>query len=349
MKKWISLLSILGTMSVLFTGITFAVSPKFREICREYVEKTGSGSVINGIDGWLFLKDDLQHLGAGKFWGDTVATASVAKDKSTADPLPAIEEYSKLLADRGITLYLMPVPPKAMIYPDKLAQTIDPKAASQEVALYQEFYGQLAARGVKVIDLLPTLIKNRDKATLYCRTDTHYSGAGLDLFANAAADAIKKEGWYAAMEKKDYTISKRVVTIHGDLSQMAGGTGPEEEVELTVVTGKVDGKQVESDMKSPVILLGDSHTLVFQAGGDLYAKGAGLFDNLSADLGFAVDLLGVRGSGVTPARIKLFQRSKQNVGFLEGKKALIWCFAAREFTETSDWKRIPVAPELPKK
>lgn len=341
MKKRVSLLVLLA---VALATWSFAAKPGFRDICRKYVENIGAGSIINGVDGWLFFKDDLQHLGAGKFWGDAAASASGAKDKSTADPLPAIEEYNKLLAERGITLYLMPVPPKALIYPDKLAVTIDRTAATEELALYHEFYKQLAARGVKVIDLLPKLLENRDKAGLYCRTDTHYSGAGLALFAKAAAEAIKKEEWYAATEKKNYTRSKRVVTIHGDLNQMAGGTGPEEEVELAVVTGKDDGKQIESDMKSPVILLGDSHTLVFQAGGDLYAKGAGLFDHLSAELGFAVDLLGVRGSGVTPARIKLFQRAKQDAGYLAGKKALIWCFAAREFTGTDGWKRIPVAP-----
>jgi hypothetical protein len=344
MKKCLSLLSLLGLLSLVFTTLNVAASPGFGEICRKSVEKIGAGSVINGVDGWLFFKDDLQHLGAGKFWGDAAASVSGAKDKSTADPLPAIEEYSKLLADRGITLYLMPVPPKALIYPDKLDATIDRTAAAKELALYREFYGRLAARGVKVIDLLPKLLENRDKAGLYCRTDTHYSGAGLALFANAAAEAIKKEAWYPALEKKTYTTSKLMVTIRGDLNQMAGGTGPEEELELAVVTGKDDGKQVESDLKSPVILLGDSHTLVFQAGGDLYAKGAGLFDHLSAELGFAVDLLGVRGSGVTPARIKLFQRAKQDAGYFAGKKALIWCFAAREFTGTGGWKKIPVAP-----
>ena len=341
MKKRVSLLVLLA---VALATWSFAAKPGFRDICREYVEKIGAGSVINGVDGWLFFKDDLQHLGTGKFWGDAAAMVSGAKHKNIADPLPALEEYNKLLAERGITLYLMPVPPKALIYPDKLAVTIDRTASSEELALYHEFYQQLAARGVKVIDLLPKLLENRDKAGLYCRTDTHYSGAGLALFAKAAAEAIKKEEWYAATEKKNYTKSKRVVTIHGDLNQMAGGTGPEEEVELAVVTGKDDGKQLESDMKSPVILLGDSHTLVFQAGGDLYAKGAGLFDHLSAELGFAVDLLGVRGSGVTPARIKLFQRAKQDAGYLAGKKALVWCFAAREFTGTDGWKKIPVAP-----
>lgn len=320
-----------------------AAKPSFREVARDQVEKIGAGNVVSGADGWLFFKEDLQHLSAGQFWGEKAAAASEAKDRSSADPLPAIEEYSRLLAARGITLYLMPVPPKAMIYPEKLSAGLD-RSAAEEVKLYREFYGLLEKSGVKVIDLLPELLENRDKALLYCRTDTHYSGAGLALFAKAAAAAMKKEGWYAALDKQEYVRSKLTVTIHGDLTQMAGGTGPEEELELSVVTGKKDGKQVESDVKSPVILLGDSHTLVFQAGGDLYAKGAGLFDHLSAELGFPVDLLGVRGSGVTPARIKLFQRAKQDAGYLAGKKAVVWCFAAREFSGAGGWKKIPVAP-----
>ncbi len=339
LKKILSLTCV----AVAFAAAVFAASPGFREICRGYAEKAGAGSVINGIDGWLFFKDELLHLAAGKFWGDAAATASIAKDKTTADPLPAIEEYSKLLAARGISLYLLPVPPKALIYPDKLASGIDRTATAEELALYREFYGQLAARGVKIIDLLPKLLENRDKAALYCRTDTHFSGAGLKLFAEAAAVELKKEAWYAAVTKSGFSASKLMVTMSGDLQQMAGGTGPKEEMELAVVSGKTDGKPLESDVKSPVILLGDSHTLVFQAGGDLHAKGAGLFDHLSADLGFVVDLLGVRGSGVTPARIKLFQRAKQDPTYLQGKKALIWCFTAREFT-AGGWKKIPVAP-----
>lgn len=341
MKKRFNIL-ILLVLAV--ASIAAAATPTFREISRDYAEKNGAGGVVTGADGWMFLREELEHLGAGKFWGEEAATASSAKDKNAADPLPAIEEYSKLLAKRGITLYLMPVPPKAMIYPHKLAVTIEPNAAAKELALYREFYGELAARGVKVIDLLPKLLENRDKTSLYCRTDSHFSGAGLALFAGAAAEAIKKEAWYSAVEKMPFTKATRTVTIHGDLSQMAGGTGPEEAVELSVVSSKDDGKQIEGVMNSPVVLLGDSHALVFQAGGDLHAKGAGLFDHLSAELGFAVDLLGVRGSGVTPARIKFFQRAKQDADYLSGKKVLIWCFAAREFTGSGGWKKIPVAP-----
>ncbi|OGR17973.1 MAG: hypothetical protein A2X81_15150 [Desulfobacterales bacterium GWB2_56_26] len=337
----------LALLVLLVAGAAVAAAPNLRETSRELAAKS-PGSVVEGVDGWLFFKEELEHLAVGQFWGETAATASRVKDKANADPLPAIVEYSKLLAEKGITLYLMPVPPKALIYPDKLSATLDPKSAAEELTLYREFYAKLTAGGVKIIDLLPDLTANRDKAQLYCRTDTHYSGAGLALFAKAAAEAIKKEAaWYGEVVKKEYTRNPQKVTIRGDLTQMAGeagGTGPTEELDLSVVTGKDDNKPVEPDMQSPVILLGDSHALVFHAGGDLHAKGAGLFDHLSAELGFPVDLLGVRGSGVTPARIKLFQRVKQDGGYLSGKKALIWCFAAREFTGTGGWRRIPVAP-----
>jgi alginate O-acetyltransferase complex protein AlgJ len=341
MKRIINCFAVLA---LFVAAAVLAATPGLRETSRDLAEKSGAGGVVTGVDGWLFLTEELQHLAAGKFWGESAATASRTRDRNNADPLPAIEEYNTLLADRGITLYLMPVPPKALIYPDKLASNLDTSAAAEDLALYREFYEKVAASGVRVIDLLPALLENRDKAALYCRTDTHYSGEGLALFATAAAEQLKKEAWYADMAKKQYALSKRKVTIRGDLTQMAGITGSEEELELVLVSGKDDGRQVESDAKSPVILLGDSHTLVFQAGGDLHAKGAGLFDRLSAELGFPVDLLGVRGSGVTPARIKLFQRAKQDGSYLNGKKALIWCFAAREFTGSGGWKTIPVAP-----
>ncbi len=42
--------------------------------------------------------------------------------------------------------------------------------------------------------------------------------------------------------------------------------------------------------ESPVLLLGDSHALVFHAGEDLHGSGAGLADHLALSLGFPVAL-----------------------------------------------------------
>ena len=108
---------------------------------------------------------------------------------------------------------------------------------------------------------------------------------------------------------------------------------------MWVVTS-VDNTALE-DKTSPVILLGDSHTLVFHSGQELHGTGAGLADQLAAELGIAVDVIGVRGSGATPARVNLLRRAKAEPAYLAGKKAVIWCFAAREFTESTGWSLVP--------
>jgi alginate O-acetyltransferase complex protein AlgJ len=90
------------------------------------------------------------------------------------------------------------------------------------------------------------------------------------------------------------------------------------------------------------LLLGDSHCLVFHAGGDMLATGAGLADQLAFELGMPVDLIGVRGSGATPARMNLMRKIKSDEKYLAGKKLIVWCFAAREFTESQGWRKVPV-------
>jgi len=111
MKK---LIEVCGLLLLLVSLATSGLAASLAEKSRELVEKSAGGAVA-GVEGWLFLKEELQHLAAGKFWGEAASGASLAKDKSIADPLKAIVAYNKLLAERGITLYLMPVPPKAMI------------------------------------------------------------------------------------------------------------------------------------------------------------------------------------------------------------------------------------------
>ncbi|MCK4788070.1 MAG: hypothetical protein KAV87_30230 [Desulfobacteraceae bacterium] len=101
-------------------------------------------------------------------------------------------------------------------------------------------------------------------------------------------------------------------------------------------------RPVNPDSESPVILMADSHGLIFHIGGDMLVKGAGLADQLALELGFPVDLIAVRGSGATPARVNLYRRARKK-GYLAKKKVVIWCIAAREFTESVDgWAKVPV-------
>jgi alginate O-acetyltransferase complex protein AlgJ len=58
-----------------------------------------------------------------------------------------------------------------------------------------------------------------------------------------------------------------------------------------------------------------------------------------------VDLIGTKGSGATPVRITLYRRAAADKAYLAGKRLVIWCLSAREFTEAfQGWMKVPVAP-----
>jgi alginate O-acetyltransferase complex protein AlgJ len=298
--------------------------------------------VVQGKDGWLFLKEELEHLGSKAFYGKAVIESSKATKPEFADPLPAIVDFSQQLKVRGIQLVFAPIPPKALIYSGKLPGEISPGMLSTLDKMYTDLYTELSKQGVQVLDLIPLFLTANNKEQLYCKTDTHYSGAGLSLVASEFSKEIKKNDWYAGVRKKTYAKTKQEISIHGDLAAMEKSDS-KETLSLDFVTDSVKDKAEVPDPDSPVLLLGDSHTLVFSVGGDLHSHGAGLFDQLSADIKFPVDLLGVRGSGATPSRIKLYQRARKDKLFLEKKKIVIWCLSARELTGSGGWKKIPIA------
>ena len=83
---------------------------------------------------------------------------------------------------------------------------------------------------------------------------------------------------------------------------------------------------------------------IYAAYADFLPVRAGLVDQLALQLGFAPDLIGTSGSGATPVRLTLYRRSVKDPGYLAKKKVVVWCFAAREFTEaTEGWAKVPIA------
>ncbi len=111
---------------------------------------------------------------------------------------------------------------------------------------------------------------------------------------------------------------------------------------MHTVTSATDDSVFSADDASPVLLMGDSHCLVYHSGSDMHAKGAGLFDHLTVQLGRPPALIAVRGSGSTSARVALYRKAKRSPEFLNSKKVIIWCFAAREFTQSEGWKKVPL-------
>jgi alginate O-acetyltransferase complex protein AlgJ len=301
-------------------------------------------SAIAGQDGWLFFVPELRSLAAGPFWGEHATHVSRSSKPEYADPLPAIVDFHSQLKQAGVELIVVPVPAKAAVYPDRLvANSTAGEAGKLRCDPQQQaFYELLGKQGVQVVDLLPMFLEHRGEAGgMYCKTDSHWSSAAIALAAKAVAERVQDRAWLKGLKPAKYETEIREQEISGDLARLLNESQPAREALPLSFVGVREGAAlapIATDRESPVLLMGDSHTLVFHDP-ELFARGAGLPDHLALQLGAAVDLIGVRGSGATTTRIELLRRRDN----LRGKKLVVWCFSFREFTESfTGWRSVPV-------
>src|SRR5881394_2122984 len=135
------------------------------------LEKSKTAAVA-GTDGWLFFGGELRLLSLGRFWGNEAAKVSRAHKPDLADPVPAILDFQQQLKVRGIELLVVPVPPKASVYPEKIVPNSDVRTKDPAPVLHQ-FYDELRAAGVDVLDLGRLFIEKRDdnRGPVFCKTD----------------------------------------------------------------------------------------------------------------------------------------------------------------------------------
>ncbi|MFH1080937.1 MAG: hypothetical protein V1766_11895 [Pseudomonadota bacterium] len=307
---------------------------------------------VPGKDGWLFFGPELHFLSAGRFWGKAAVKVSKATKPEFADPLPAILDFHSQLKKMGIELLMVPVPPKSVVYPDFLSDHLSISRDNTPVRIdteLQAFYQLLRKEGIQVLDLTSFFLANRfhRDGALFCKQDTHWSGNGCVLAAWKIREEIQGQPWLKAIPKSAYQSAWKSLMISGDLWKALGEKNLSQEILSvrqigTSSTGALT--PVAPDRKSPIILVGDSHNLVFHAGEDMLTRNAGLPDQLALELGFPVDLVAVRGSGATPARVNLLRRVQKDPNYWKGKKLVIWCFASREFTQSDGWKKVPLSP-----
>lgn len=296
-------------------------------------KRAGDQRSVRGDDeDWYFLSKELRHIATGQFWEKHWNEVAA----NGTDPIESIVEFNGLLKERGIDLLLVPIPAKAVIYPEKFAAGFSPEDPYSTAP----FLGQIKSAGVNVIDLearFRDLRKEGDTPELYCAQDAHFSPAAAEIVAGWIAEelAIAEES-----AGGPFTLSNQTtLTIVGD--QIVGseweGKVAVETLPLTPVLA--NGKAgVEPDDASPILLLGDSHTLVFHQGkaSGMHTTGAGVLDFLSYRAGFPLALVGVRGSGLVQARKQLFYTATSVDQFWSGKKTVVWMFSVREFTQSVD-------------
>ena len=300
---------------------------------------------VRGIEDWLFLGAELRQVSLDAF-PDPAAEGAPAPDIET-DPAAAVLDVHRQLEALDVELLLVPVPPKSVVFPEKVSGAVAvPIPPPRLDPALERLYDRLRAGGVDVLDLTDHFIRERfhPEGPLYCRTDSRWSGSGCTTAAAAIADEIRARPWYAELETESFGASWYSTGISGDLAGPGGVPAGREELRLRGVIRVTGGDRtaVEPDPRSPVLLLGDSHALVFHAGGAHHAAGAGLPDQLAFELGLAVDLAAAPGPGA--ALDELGRRAGADPDYWSRKRLVVWCFAARAFGARGGWRRVAIAP-----
>lgn len=309
-----------GTPLALRAGDILAAQPEAR--------------VIAGEDGWLFLASELRHLARGTAW----IRPETPPEPAHADPLPALRLLKQQLNELGIPLLVVPVPPKAAVHPEALPGEPFPPAAGPD-----PFVARLQAESFHVVDLYSLFLETRDREQVYCKTDTHWSPRGAELAAAAVAATLRDIAGLNGLDPVAFAAETPAdLTFQGDLTQEGD---PRETLPARRVR-RADGEPMVQE-SGPILLLGDSHTLVFSEGGDMHARDSGFTEHLALHLSQPVDRMANRGSASTPPRMSLFRKASRDLDWLKNKRAVVYLFTARELTESlNGWRELPVAPQF---
>ncbi len=293
----------------------------------------GNEKVYPGRGGWLFYRPDVDFVAGPSFLGL----------KGRPDPVACVADFARQLDVRGIRLIVLPVPPKAAIYPGRFAG-LDNGAPLHNPA-FPEFIGRLRQAGVTVLDVAPILEQGSRQTgrPLYLATDTHWRPEGMELVARELAKLISGAGVLATRPPAGYRRQKITVTSLGDTAAMLKPPESKETAGLeTVALSQIllpDGMRWTKSREAEILLLGDSFANIYSLASLGWGASAGLVEQLAFYLQRPLDSITFNDRGAYATRQELSRLMKQNPGCLRGKKCVVWEFAARELA-FGDWTSI---------
>ena len=297
-----------------------------------------------GKEGWFFYRPALDAIvGYGPLKPEP---DSVTKDPDRpvwSPPLPEVLRFASELRERGVPLLLVPVPTKAMVYPEHLG------LKAEDAPLHHgdrgRFFDALSEAEVEVLDLLPAMVAAKGKGELYLKQDTHWTTLGMETALNSLLAKVKSMG--VVVGDRPFELAPERRSHVGDLVGMLGideaaaGLFAQEQDLVRVIDGET-GKPVAGDERAPVVLLGDSFANIYHApdigfgdpgwneasGGAEPPIGGGMGQHLAARLGQRIDFVAVNGGGATEAR-QTFARDRED-DLVRGKQVVIWLLAERD-------------------
>ena len=287
---------------------------RFRATCARLAAdaSTAGTSIVTGSDGWYFAAREVSAL-AAEATGSAPGVASIAA------------EAERLRRD-GVELVVVPVPPKGIVYPDRLAPELDmPIPVRRLDAPLASIYDQLRARDVRIVDLTEPFIRDRfhHEGPLYCRQDSHWSGVGCVVAADVIAATVRGLGVLETPSARLYGLAWFTTPLRGDLWQRLPQPPPHEEIRARGIIAPDDPllATVAGDGEAGIAVVGDTHTLVFHGGEPYHARGAGIADQLAFEFRQPVALYAV--DGTTPST-----DFPTLPALRERTRVVVWIFAA---------------------
>ena len=314
----------------------------------------GNETVYPGAGGWLYLRAGFDYLTGPPFLDPGVLRrrqrdAPAWLGPPEPDPRPAILEFHRQLAERGIHLLILPVPTKPMVHPEplggRLPDTVDRGLQNPSFGAFRD---QLEAAGVTVFDAAGAMIRARREAGAeqFLRADSHWSPEGLDAVARGLAERVRGLGL-------DFTGPAAIMRRQ---ARQVEGTGDLERALLlpswqrlfapqTVETQWVyaaPGQLWRPDPEAEILLLGDSFTNVYSQTDVGWGRGAGLAEQLSYYLDRPVDRLAINAGGASGSRRRLAEQLVAGRDRLADKKLVVFQFAIRDLA-AGDWRVIELS------
>lgn len=315
---------------------------------------TGNEQVYVGQNGWLFYATDVRHVAGPGFLDDAHLTKRAASGNSLTaapapDPRPALLAFNTALAERGITLVLMPTPVKPSIHPEHLAA----RATTPPIRnlSFDRFRDEMEAAGVLIFDPAAALVATRATGRpAYLRGDTHWRPEAVESVATALARFLERETGLPPRDAVPFTTQAATVTNRGDTLHLLGlpdGWSPSEPDRATI--GQVlmpSGSLWAPSPTADILLLGDSFTNIYALGSMGWGRGAGLAERLSLALGREVDRLTQNDNGAFATRAALARELVRDPERLTTTRVVVYQFATRELSH-GDWRLVPLDMKTP--
>jgi alginate O-acetyltransferase complex protein AlgJ len=297
---------------------------------------------IAGLDGYFFSANELQRL----------ATLSDPANTSLRTATAAIADYRDQLKRQGTELIFVPVPPKAIIFPDKIDKDLKIKIKGKRPArldsALQATYAALRAKGVRVIDPTDALLATRENKKLgpvFPRTAPVWSPRGAEVAAREIAQTLKGAPWANQSNKDGPLITEASVLNYA--GTLTTGTAVTEALALRNIGRSADGKMRSvtfSQGGHPLALIGD-HTILAWREANNPAGATDAFASLADQLAFEFqttpDVFPGKTDGRNAARLRILREATNGSNPVGSAKVVLWVVQATDLA-LSDWKQVPL-------